>query len=356
MNWQNRITQMLHIQFPFIQAPMLVVTTPQMVAAASEAGCLGMLPLGYQSFEKAKDAIKEVKQLTGKPFGVNVFAYEHLQNIGTLLTPNLKKYYSQYNLPFPQVPEKDPYTHYTQLVDLFIEEKISVVSFHFGIPDPGIVQKLKAEGIVLIATATCVKEAQLIEENNIDIVVAQGIEAGGNRGSFLNGNLPQVGLTSLIPHIKRRIGIPVIAAGAIMQAEAAAASFILGAEGVQMGSLFIKAKESGATKSWKEAITVTTDTTTILTNKWSGRYGRCIPTAFVQDLPDEEVYHSPVQQYFTSPLREFGRKNDIEEIQSFWAGQSAGFAEEKTTREILDNLIEGTGLLLSNPFQFNSKG
>jgi nitronate monooxygenase len=333
---------------------MLVVTTPEMIAAAAEAGCLGMLPLGYHSVEKARSAIRSVKKLSSKPFGVNLFAYEKPGHVQPGDTSSLQTWYNKFHLPFfEQIPQTDPYTYYTELIDLIIEERIPAVSFHFGIPGGHTVQKLKAAGTALLVTATCVEEAVQIEKTGVDLIIAQGIEAGGNRGSFLKDVVPQTGLISLLPQIKEVVSLPVIAAGGIMQPSSTAAAFLLGAEGVQLGSAFLCAKESGATNSWKQAVKKSRDTSSVLTNKWSGKWGRCIPTSFVLDLPEKEVYPSPIQQFLTSTIREYGRKQDIEDIQSFWAGQSARFASDKGTKEILEELITGADDLLSRPFSFS---
>jgi nitronate monooxygenase len=353
MNWNNEVTRLLNIQYPFVQAPMLVVTTPQMVAAACEAGCLGSLPLGYSSFERARDSIRAVKALTSKPFSINVFPYKKPGLLERKQMDGLRSFYQKYEVPFPEhLPEGDPFTYYTDLIDLFLEEGIKVISFHFGLPEPSVIKSLKSNGVILMATATSESEAVKVQEAGMDMVIAQGIEAGGNRGTFIEDRMPEIGLMSLIPQICDAVNIPCIAAGGLMQPRSVASAFLLGASGVQMGSLFILSAESGATSSWKKAVAASSGETTVLTRAWSGKYGRCIPTALVKEVKEEEILPSPIQQYLTSPLREEGRKKDIEDIQSFWAGQSAHYAEIKGTKEILQDLIKDTGELLTKPFQF----
>jgi nitronate monooxygenase len=337
----NKLTELLQVQYPIVQAPMLVVTTAQMVAEVCNVGCLGSVPLGYANQQKAKERIREVKALTNRPFAVNVFAYDKPTHVTNLNTDVLRSYYEKYAIAFfDEIPTADPYTYYTNLMDVIIEEEIAVVSFHFGIPGEDVVKKLKSKGIVLIATATCVEEARMIAERGLDIIVAQGIEAGGNRGTFIEGNLPEVALMSLVPQIIDAVDIPVVAAGGIMQAKNIKAAFELGAEGVQMGSAFLRCKESGATESWKNAIALCNDTSTVVTNVWSGRYGRCISNNFVKDMEaDGKIFASPIQNFLTNKLREAGRQKDIPEIQSLWAGQSAKYAQDKTAKEVLEQLI-----------------
>ena len=273
MKWNNRLTELLHIAYPFIQAPMLVVTTPQMTAAVSEAGGLGSLPLGYSTAQAARERIRTVKALTQKPFAVNCFAYDP-PAAGGQASETLRAYFNRYGLPFGPLPEGDPYPFYTGLLDVILEEAVPAVSFHFGLPAPAVVDRLHARGVVLLATATSVAEARQAEERGLDIVVAQGIEAGGNRGSFSHERLPEVGLVSLLPQVVGAVGLPVVAAGGLMQPKSMAAAFVLGAQGVQLGSFFLRAAESGATASWKAAVQEATDTSTVLTRAWSGRYGR----------------------------------------------------------------------------------
>jgi len=353
MNWTNKVTQLLKIKIPFVSAPMLVVTTPEMVAATSNLGCLGSLPLGFFPKQRAIDNIQAVKKLTNKPFAVNFFAYDAPNKIPDLPAKVLRSYYEKNNIPFyPEIPHKDPFTYYTELIDTIIEENVPVVSFHFGIPDAKTLNKLKSNGIVTIATATCVDEAKMIEDKGVDIICAQSFEAGGNKGTFINGDAPEIGLISLLPRVVDAVKIPVIAAGGLMQGRSVAAAFMLGAQGAQFGSLFLRSKESGAPSSWKEAVKNSDDRSTTLTRAWSGRFGRCIKNDYVMAMTKEELHPSPIQHYLTNKMREEGRKRNDPELQSLWAGQSANYAEEKSTKEILENIIKDTENILTKPFSF----
>jgi nitronate monooxygenase len=341
MKWKNKLTSLLKIEYPILQAPMLVVSTPEMVAAVSNENCLGILPLGYASPEKAKAQITKLKTLTGKPFAVNVFPYVPPQLENEIDNAPLRRIFQKYNVPFfDTVPDKDPFESYESVLNLVIEERIPAVSFHFGIPSREVMEKLKANGIITLATATSVKEADMIESAGIDIVVAQGIEAGGNRGTFIEEPLPQVGLFSLLPQIADKVKIPVIAAGGIMDGRTVAAALMLGASGVQIGSALIRAKESGAPNSWKQAVAKAGDTSTVLTNVWSGRYGRCLENEFTKEMSSSPVYPSPIQHYLTSKLREAGRAKDLPGIQSLWAGQSAHYAKDRNTKDIIRSIIK----------------
>jgi Dioxygenases related to 2-nitropropane dioxygenase len=356
MNWKNKITELLHITYPLIQAPMLVVSTPKMVGAVSNEGGLGSIPLGYYSKDKALEEIKAVKKLTSKPFAVNLFAYEQSTEMKFKNMDVLKAIYQRYHIPFlDSLPENDPYPYYTELLDLIVSEAVPVVSFHFGLPDRSVVEYLHSNNIRLMATATCVQEALLIQERGIDIVVAQGIEAGGNRGSFIEGPLPQVGLISLVPQIADAVNIPVVAAGGIAEGRSIAATFFLGAQGVQLGSAFLRSVESGASVSYKNAVADSSDVSSVITNVWSGRYGRCIDNEIIHALQQEDPSPAPFQHFLTTPLRQKGRKEDLAVIQSLWAGQSARYASEQSCSQIFKELIYQAEISLEKSFLRSDK-
>lgn len=351
MNWTNSLTRLLQIDYPFIQAPMLLVSTPEMVAAVSNTGALGSLPLGYASPEKAALEIRAVKKLTQKPFAVNLFAYSKPAAMQETPSEALKSYYQQYGLEL-DLPHSDPYSYYTNVIDTILELQVPIVSFHFGLPDEETARRLKSAGIVIIAAVTSTEEAMMAESAGASLIVAQGIEAGGNRGTFTQGPLPEVGLISLLPQVIDSVKIPVIAAGGLMQPRSIAAAFVLGAQGVQLGSAFLRSTESAASNSYKTAVAASKDTSTGLSNVWSGKYGRCIPNKFVRDMEGQTVLRAPFQNYMTGKLRQVGRKEDNPEIQSLWAGQSARYASDKPTGEILTELIAGTNQILSKSFTF----
>lgn len=342
MNWNNRLTDLLKIEYPFIQAPMLGYTTPQMVATAANSKVLGSLPLGLMSDAKATEAIHSVKKLTQKPFSVNVFAHPEMKVLPDVSLATLHSYYQNYGLPFPHLPEQNPYPSYEGLVDIIIEEGIPVVSFTFGIPSPDILHRLKRKNTVLIGVATSTEEAKKIEQEGLDIVVAQGIEAGGHRASFLSHDLPQVGLISLLPQIVDSVKLPVVAAGGLAEARSIAAAFILGAEGVQIGSALLRSKESAASAIHKALIQSSTDTGTTLTNAWTGRLARMIPNDFINGAKQENILPYPYQNYMTGALRQYGKETNKPDIQTLYAGQSAKYASAASTSEIITQLISET--------------
>ena len=218
----NRLTRQLDIDYPIIQAPMAGVSTPELAAAVSDAGALGSLGLGSSTVEQAEALINHTRRLTTRPFNVNVFCHApairdpqreaqwlarlrpEFARFGGLPPETLAEIY----LSFQQQP---------RMAELLLDLTPAVVSFHFGVPERGVVDRLREKGIVTLASATSVEEALLAVEQGIDMVVAQGYEAGGHRGIF-DPQAPdgQMSTFTLIQALKRRIDIPLIAAGGIM--------------------------------------------------------------------------------------------------------------------------------------------
>ncbi len=349
MNWENDITRKLNIRYPIIQAPMLGVTSPKMVASVANAGGLGSLPLGGLSVERSKELIHETKQLTSNTFAVNLFAHEIPLISDTAkrqveeMTQLLNRLSHENNLPTKDLNSSNFtfHSHDTQ-VDLIIEEQIPIVSFTFGILSDEALKKLKANNIILIGTCTCSEEAKLLEDKGVDIVCAQGIEAGGHRGSFLKSDLlPQIGSFSLIPQVCDAVSVPVIAAGGIFDKRTYNAAISLGAKGVQLGSAFINSDESLAIDSYKNEISISKDIDTKLTRSFSGKWARGIVNDFIKNIDESnlEIPTYPIQNSLTGEIRKQAKKTNNKNYVNLWAGQSSRYAQRKSCREIVEQLI-----------------
>ena len=343
----NKVVSLLHTVYPLVQGPMLGVTTPEMVAAVSNGGALGSLPIGGLSPGAARELIRKVKQLTSGRYSVNLFAHRVPPAIDETGLDRMQDYLEQYTkerkLPFTRrgVAEFRFYS-YEEQVDVLLEERIPVVSFTFGVLAPEIIERFKANGVLLIGTATSVAEAVALEQAGIDIITAQGIEAGGHRGSFLEEGLPQVGLFSLLPQVADAVSRPVLAAGGIVDARTIRAAFQLGAAGVQVGTLFIPSHESAASEAYKDAVVSAKDTDTALTRAFSGRWARGIRNEFMKSM---EAAGIPIQAYtlqnsLTAEIRSYGQKHNLPGIVSLWAGQSAGKTRKAGAAELLQQLVK----------------
>ena len=348
MNWNNELTQLLKIKYPFVQAPMLGITTPEMVAAVSNEGGLGSLPVGLLSPEKTRELIVKTKTLTDKPFAVNLFAHD----IPTMDVPQtqaiqeqLIKISEKYGVSYTPVDlSQVRHFSYKEQLDVLIEEQVPVVSFTFGVLDEASIERLHRQNIILIGTATSVREAIFLENIGIDIVTAQGIEAGGHRGTFLfDEALPQVGLISLLPQVVDAVKLPVLAAGGITDPRPFKAAMILGAQGVQVGTAFVGSNESLAIASYKEQLGKTQDTDTVLTQAFSGRWARGIRNRFHDEVQQLALNYPayPILNTLTAPIRIASQKQENTQLTTLWAGQSASMARQKSSAEIFRLLIEG---------------
>ncbi|SDH26855.1 NAD(P)H-dependent flavin oxidoreductase [Chitinophaga filiformis] len=352
MEWKNEMTGLLKIDYPVIQAPMLGVTTPEMVAAVAEQGGLGSLPVGGLSPDRTKELIHKTKSITGKPFAVNLFVNEvpeYRREDAEAMQNFLEKFSAENQLVFErQSLDALRFYNYREQVEVLISENIPVISFTFGIPDEEIIRAFKQQGIALVGTATSVKEAVLLEKAGVDAIVAQGIEAGGHRGSFLDDEpLPQVSTFVLVPEVVSRIGKPVIAAGGIKSGVTIKAAFQLGAKAVQVGTAFIASNESLAFPSYKTALQKAQVTDSAVTRAYSGRWARGLRNQFMDAVEESglTIPPYPIQNILTAGLRAKAQQADRKEFTNLWAGQASAGAENRSSADIFSRLITETEAL-----------
>lgn len=347
MNWTNEITRLLSVSYPIIQAPMFGVSTPTMAAAASNARCLGSLALADLPADKCVELMRATRQLTNQPFAVNIFLNEVPD-----ITDELKRRYNAARLFIEQLarehglevmlPEIESFkiTDYHDQVAVFIEEKCPVVSFTFGNLDAGSIEKLKAAGTILIGTCTSVAEAIELEKTGSDIICVQGIEAGGHRGSFVPENIPQIGGFSLLAQVYDSVKTPIVYAGGIYNAATLSAAQKLGAQGFQIGSLFIASKESQLQDFEKEHLKTAGEQDIVLTRSFSGRYARGLKNIFTEAVEKAaQIVPYPYQNKLTGELRKVAKAHKNADFVNIWAGQSLHPFSEAATSVILKELI-----------------
>ncbi|MGJ1266951.1 NAD(P)H-dependent flavin oxidoreductase [Sphingobacterium spiritivorum] len=347
MRWKNEITERFGINYPIIQAPMLGVTSPEMVAAASATGCLGSLALGDLTAEQCSAAIRQTKALTSEPFAVNFFAHaippvtDHLISKYNTVRSFVQDLAQKHNLKaeLPNLEQLQLHSYHDQ-VAVILKEKCPIVSFTFGNPDAAIISMFKQNGSILIGTCTSLDEALALERSGIDMICVQGIEAGGHRGSFIDNPLPLVGGLSLLSQVIKHVRVPVIYAGGIYNASSLRAVHTLGACGFQIGSLLLTAKESRLKPFEKERLQQLKSNDVILTNSFTGRYARGIRNLFSKEAEASgNILPYPYQNKLTAPLRLASKTNQNPDFVSIWVGQSPYPFSTASTAEILHNLI-----------------
>ncbi|MCC2626063.1 MAG: nitropropane dioxygenase/trans-enoyl-CoA reductase [Burkholderiales bacterium] len=344
MNEITNLTQKLKIKYPIIQAPMAGgATTPELVAAVSNYGGLGSLGAGYMQPEEIRAAIKQICKLTDKPFAVNLFIPQkaratslQIKNMRDIL----KKVCPKFDIN--DTEKLTPYApDYNEQLQVIIDEKVPVFSFTFGMLLPEEVEYLKSKRITLIGTATSALEAWILEDVGIDIIVAQGIEAGGHRGAFL-GREGLVGLLALIPQIISKVKIPVIAAGGIMNRQGIDAALLLGASGVAMGTAFLTTHECGIHPKYKKTLLKSEFDFTCLTKAFSGKLARGICNDFTKRMEkfEDQILEYPIQNKLTQHIRkQAALKNDIE-FMSLWAGQGVHLCKEQSATALMQELCK----------------
>lgn len=341
------IAKSLGITYPVIQAPMLGVTTPQMVAAVTNAGGLGSLPVGGLSPDQTRELIRQTKSLTNKTFSVNFFAHQvpdYSMDDALAMQDFLEKLCRDHNIPFERqdISAFKFYTYEDQ-IEILISENIPFVSFTFGIIDEASVKALHAANILIGGSATSLKEGDVLTQLGIDIICAQGIEAGGHRGTFIEDEpLPMIGTLSLVTQLVNRTKKPVIAAGGIADGRSIRAAFEMGADAVQIGTAFVASEESLGIPSYKAALQEATDTDAQLTRAFSGRWARGLNNRFMAELEKSglKIPPYPVQNSLTTALRAAARKLNNKDLINLWAGQSAFLAKQKPSAEIFTDLVK----------------
>ncbi|MBJ8103878.1 MULTISPECIES: NAD(P)H-dependent flavin oxidoreductase [Bacillus cereus group] len=342
----SRVTEILQVKNPIIQAGMAgAITTPELVAAVSNGGGLGTLGAGYMGPEKIREAIYKIRELTDKPFGVNL-----------LLTKEIKieeEKVKEANVLLEAVNRelgiegeqalKLPKSYKAQL-QVLLEEKVPVVSFAFQTLEKEEIDDLKKEGIKVIGTATHVVEAKALAKLGVDIIVGQGSEAGGHRGTFIGKEREaMIGTFALIPQLVAAVPhIPIVAAGGVMNGQGLVAAFALGAEAVQMGSAFLTSEESITHDAYKEAVLQSTDTSTTVTRAFSGKYARGIRNEFIErhEEKEEGLPMYPVQNVLTSKIRQEAAKQNKGEYMSLWAGQASSLARIEPAQHVVERVMK----------------
>lgn len=349
----RRLCDLLGIEHPIIQAPMAGSATPDLAAAVGRAGGLGSLGLALAGPDAVRDACAAMRARGNAPFNLNVFVMPALPaqdpDDRAAMRARLAEAYAARGLgPVPDpAPEVPPQGLAAAVLEAILAERPRVVSFHFGLPEPQAMARLKAAGIVVLCSATCVAEARALEAAGVDAVIAQGWEAGGHRGAHAP-NLPGdgVGTMALVPQVADAVRVPVIAAGGIGDARGIAAAMMLGAAGVQMGTAFLSCPEAATDALRRAHLAAATDTDTVVTDAFSGRVARARRSSLAEDMADlaGRLAPYPGMYAYSGPLEAAGPA----EAASFHLyGQAAALNRPLPAADLVEVLARGALELLA---------
>jgi nitronate monooxygenase len=343
-----KLEQRLGIALPIIQAPMAGVQDSALAIAVSNAGGLGSLPCAMFDVATIRAELTALRAGTTKPFNVNCFchalpAYDAAREAAW--RRKFAAYYREYGIDPNSIPEgsgRRPFDAAT--ADVLEEFSPPVVSFHFGLPSAGLVERVKSWGATVLSSATTVDEARWLEDHGVDVVIAQGVEAGGHRGMFLTDDVTtQVGTFALLPQIVRAVRVPVVAAGGIADATGVRAALALGAGAVQVGSAYLLCPETRTSAIHRAALKSDAARHTAVTNVFTGRPARGIVNRVVRELgPMAEAAPAfPLAAAALFPLRTKAEARGSGEFSQLWCGQNPTGCKEVPAADLTRELAAG---------------
>lgn len=344
--WPNRkLLDLLGTQLPIIQAPMAGANGPEMTIAVSEAGGLGSLPCAMLDSTKAHVEIGIIRHGTDKPINLNFFCHTPaLPDTARELAwkERFAEYYAEFGLDVSASTSAASRAPFDEAMCEVVEKhKPEVVSFHFGLPQPDLLHRVKACGSMVLSSATTVEEAEWLEGHGCDAIIAQGYEAGGHRGMFLSDDIAtQPGTMALVPQVVDAVKIPVIAAGGIADGRGIAAAFALGAAGVQIGTAYLRTSESLISKPHREALHAAADNRTALTNLFSGKPARGLLNRVMREVGpmSTQAPAFPTAGAALAPLKAKSEASGAADFSSLWAGQAASLGYETTSGALTQQL------------------
>jgi nitronate monooxygenase len=364
---ENPLCKLLSIRYPIVQAGMAGQTTPELVAAVSNAGGLGILGATRMTPEKLLDAVRKIKMITTKPYGVNLWlgpqGRKKDQDISSVQQFLDQKFRKPLGLPLKSVslPECDnknlpPPSKLSEQLQIILEEKIPIASFAMGDPVK-YVDQIHSTGAKIISMVTNVEDAISVAKNGSDIVMAQGSEAGGHRSIFHNNgaldddgyeNIPLIGTMALVPQIvdalKKEIqarSIPVVAAGGIADGRGLLAALALGASGIAIGTRFLVCRESGALQGYRERLLSSNETNTVVTKAFTGVPARVLSNTFVKEYAKSELepLRWPLQRFVTNDIYENAQTKDDANYYPLYSGQGLRMLKRNQSAEEVVNEI-----------------
>jgi nitronate monooxygenase len=344
------LQDLLGIEIPLLQAPMAGVQGSALAIAVSNAGGLGAIPGAMLGPDALRRELTVIRAGTSRPFNVNFFCHSEPPADAereAIWRKALSPYYRELGIDPATIaagPGRAPFS--ADAADVLEDLKPAVVSFHFGLPADGLLDRVKAMGARILASATTVDEARWLEAHGVDAIIAQGLEAGGHRGLFLSTDLTtQVGTFALLPQIVRAVKLPVLAAGGIADAPGVAAALKLGAAGVQIGTAYLLCPESTTSAVHRAALKSEKARHTALTNLFSGGPARGIMNRLMRDLgPLSRLAPPfPLASPAVAPLRARAESQGRGDFSPLWSGQNATGCKEIPAADLTRELAAVLG-------------
>jgi len=341
----NALLKLLGIEHPIIQGPMGGgPSTPELVAAVSNAGGLGSLGAAYLTPDQITDAIRRIRALSSRPFNVNLFtggwSTNQDRDSGPIIEL-LSEVHERLGIPPPIAPTPTPDPFPAQF-EAVLDARPPIFSFTFGIPDGDAMSRLKSRGIAILGTATTVEEARRLEQAGVDAIIAQGAEAGAHRGTFLDSfESSMIPTLDLVRAIANAVSLPVIATGGLMDGRDLRSALNAGASAAQLGTAFLPCPESGASEVYKRAILAAKEDTTVVTRAFSGRPARGLKNTFIASLDDRQgaILPYPFQNSLTRPMRTAAAQQGLADYLSLWAGQGVARACAMPAGDLVARLL-----------------
>jgi nitronate monooxygenase len=335
----RRLIDLFGIEQPLILAPMAGLGTVGLAAAVCNAGGLGSIGCAAMQPQLAAETIEHLRQLTSRPINVNFFCHTAAKadpDRERAWRDCLSPYFRELEIARERPPSRLDIAPFGDAMCKMVEDtKPEVVSFHFGLPTPQLLARIKAAGCRVISSATTVEEALWLDARGVDAIIAQGCEAGGHRATFLAANpnhtaASQVGTFALVPQIVDAVSVPVIAAGGIGDGRGIAAAFALGAAGVQIGTAFLLCPEAATPSLHRHALRHARENVSVLTNVFTGRPARVLANRLALDLGpiSDDAPDFPLPTGEISLLRAKAEQQGNSDFTPLWSGQAAPLATE----------------------------
>jgi nitronate monooxygenase len=347
----QRLIDLLEIEHPIVLSPMTGFVTVELAAAVCNGGGLGSIGCGPMEPEVATKTIRALRELTDNPINVNFFCHVQAKaatDREEAWRDRLLPYYRELGIDSAiAVPRIDIQSFDDARCKIVEDTKPEVVSFHFGLPDSTLVDRVRAAGCRIMASATTVAEARWLQMRGADIIIAQGYEAGGHRGTFQTQTLnfassSQPGTLALVPQIVDAVKVPVIAAGGIADGRGIAAAFALGAAGTQLGTAYLLCPEAATSEPHRDALRHADSGATSVTNVFTGRPARALSNRLVLEIRPitDGLPDFPLPMGALAPLRARAEQQGSSDFTPFWSGQASPLGREMPAGELTVKLAQ----------------